>query len=161
MKKLLFILLFIPLCLACKKEQIGEPLIQYHFINFVDASGQNLFESGKISTSNFYYESGDIKSTWEETMAYKKEILTPEVIKSTPTEYQDTVSAMLSNDNLLFEPWQGNLERERVIFINGAKHTFRYSLKEGFYQNGKKLQSKTDVIDEHNIYLHHIVLEEF
>lgn len=161
MKNLLLILLFLPLCMACKKESIGEPLFQDHFIDFVDASGQNLFESGKIATSSFYYESGDIKSTWDEAMAYKESILAPEVIKSTPTEYQDTVSAMLSNDNLLFEPWQGNLERERVIFMNGAKHTFRYSLKDGFYQNGEKLESTTDVIDKGNIYLHHVVLDEY
>ncbi|WP_299755129.1 hypothetical protein [uncultured Pontibacter sp.] len=142
MKNILYILLLLPLCLACKKEPIGEPLFQNHFINFVDASGQNLFESGKINTANFYYESGDIISTWDEIMAYKSETIAPEVIRSTAPEYQETVSAMLNNDFLLFESWQGNLEKERVISINDKTYTFRYSLKDGFFKTAKSCSLK-------------------
>ena len=45
MKKLLLAVLFVALFVACEKEEegAGEPLVQIHFINFVDEAGQNLF----------------------------------------------------------------------------------------------------------------------
>lgn len=163
---LLSILLILPLCLACKKEPIGEPLPQLHFIDFVDASGKNLFESGEISTSEFRLISGDFIYTWDEILAEKKrdaKSISEEL--SHAYAYTDTLTEMLNNDNLLLEETQGNLGSfgplERVFLINGETYTFTYSSKEGFYQNGKKLESTTDVIDKGHIYLHHIVLEDF
>ncbi len=166
MKKLLFILLFLPLCMACKKETIGEPLPQVHFIDFVDASGRNLFESGKIPTTEFLYISGNNRYSWEEILAAKKRSAT-QINESIPHAYAyaDTLTNMLNNDNLLLEVSQGNLggfgPLERVYIINGETSTFTYSLKEGFYQNGKKLKVTREVIAPYQIYLHHVVLEEY
>lgn len=167
MKNLLYILFFIPLCLACKKEPIGDPIPQLHFIDFVDASGKNLFESGKIDTSEFHYISGDFIDTWEDLMAGKEFSITS-FFNITPdrttvsNEYTETIDSLRNNNNILLESDQGTLERERVISINGIQHTFRYSLKDGFYQDGKKLQSSTELLtDLHLAYLHHVVLEEY
>lgn len=164
MKNLLLLLLFLPLCMACKKESIGEPLLQNHFIEFVDASGTSLFKSGAISTSEFRLISGDFTLTWEDILAEKKRSATS-IYESLRYTYADTLESMLTNDNLFLEVSQGNLggfgPLERVYLINGETSTFTYSLKEGFFQNGKKLKVTTEVIDEHNIYLHHVVLEEY
>jgi hypothetical protein len=166
MLSLLSMLLIIPLCLACKKESIGEPLPQLHFIDFVDASGKNLFERGEISTSEFRLISGDFIYTWDEILVEKKRKATSISEElSHAYAYADTLTEMLNNDNLLFEETQGNLggfgPLEKVFLINGKTYTFTYSAKEGFYQNGKKLATTTDVIDDYKIYLHHIVLEDF
>lgn len=163
---LLSMLLIIPLCISCKKEPIEEPLMQYHFIQFVDASGKNLLESGEISTAEFKLISGDFVFTWDEILAEKKRDAT--IISETlPHNYEHAAifSEMLNNDNLLLEASQGNLgsygPRKKTFSLNGVNHTFAYSLKEGFYQNGKRLAATTDVIDKGFIFLHRIVLEDY
>ncbi|WP_299704402.1 hypothetical protein [uncultured Pontibacter sp.] len=163
---LLLMLLIIPLCFSCKKEPVEEPLMQYHFIEFVDASGKNLLESGEISTSDFKLISGDFVYTWDEILAEKKRDATS-ISETLPHNYEhvDILNEMFSNDNLLLEASQGNLggfgPREKIFSLNGVNHTFTYSSKEGFYQNGKKLSTTTDVIDKGYIFLHHIVLEDY
>ncbi len=154
MKKLLLILLFIPLCMACKKEPIDEPLLQYNFIEFVDASGQNLFESGKIDTSEFQQISGNLVLTWEDIMDEKKRSATQAQTYGFITEpYADAFNSLFRDNNLLLEVSQGYLGyyggTKRVFSINGVEHTLTYSLKERFYQNGKKIESSTDNIDKY------------
>lgn len=166
MLRFLLTLFILPLCLSCKKESIEEPLMQYHFIEFVDASGNNLLESGRISTSEFRLISGDFTFTWDEMLAHKKRDATS-ISETLPHNYEHAaiLNEMLSNDHLLLEASQGNLDsygpREKIFTLNGANHTFTYSLQEGFYQNGKKLASITEVIDKGYMFLHRIVLEEF
>lgn len=166
MLSLFSMLLIIPLCFSCKKEPIEEPLMQYHFIEFVDASGKNLLESGEISTSEFRLISGDFIFTWDEMLAEKKRDATS-ISETLPHNYEHAaiLNEMLSNDNLLLEASQGNLgsygPREKIFSLNGVNHTFTYSLKEGFYQNGKKLTSTTDVIDNYTFYHHRIMLENY
>ena len=159
MKKLLLILLFVPLCVACEKEEEpGEDVLpQYHFINFVNDSGENLFENNQIPTSNFFYVAGDSKESWEDLMAEREIQLS--IISD--EKFQQTVSEILENNEyLLVENFQG--ERERVLSINGEEYTFRMSpLKDGFFQDSDELEYSTDTVDNDGIYLHHIVLNKY
>lgn len=159
MRKLLLSILFIPLCFACEKEETepGEPLSQFHFINFVDESGENLFKSNKLSTAEFNYGFSQSLQSWEELMT-EREIQLSGV---SDEEFENTVSEILKNNEyLLVENFQG--ERERVISINGEESTFHLSpLKEGFYQNGKALQYSSDTIYDFFLFVHHIVLEDY
>lgn len=164
MKNILYFLFFIPLCLACKKEPIGMPLEQYHFINFVDASGMNLFESGKIDTTELLLLSGDFTLNWDDILAEKNRSASS-IYESLFDTHGDTLKSMLSNNALLLEVSLGNLggfgPRERIFSINGKTHTFTYSLKEGFYQNGRKLEATTRAVEPYYLYVHNIILEKF
>lgn len=162
----LSMLLILPMCFSCKKEPIEEPLMQYHFIEFVDVSSKNLLESGEISTYEFRLISGNFIITWDEMLAEKKRDA-KSISDTLPYNYEHAaiLNEMLSNDNLLLEASQGDLEyygpREKIFSLNGVNHTFTYSLKDGFYQNGKKLASTTNVIDKGYIFYHRIVLENY
>lgn len=159
MKKLLLIIFIFPMLFSCEKEEAepSEPLAQFHFINFVDASGNNLFENNKIQTTDFFYLSGDLTVSWEDLIMER----TIQLSEIKTEEFQKTVTEILEkNEYILVENFQG--ERERVISINGEEYTFKMSpLKDGFFKNGEKLESSTDTVDSYKIYIHHIILDEF
>lgn len=152
MKKLLLLLLIVPLFIACKKEDEAEPLSQFHFINFVDESGANVFESGKIDTLNFLMHH---EVPWKALMKEKHHRITSSV------QMHEGVATQVSESNpfLLFEDFQGT--RERTYIINGHMKYFLFSpLEEGFFQNGEKLSSVTETIQEWKIYVHHVVIQD-
>lgn len=153
MKKICLLLMVLPLFIACKKEILVEPLQQFHFINFVDEDGENVFATSKIDTAAFFYMFGQTSIPWEGIMEDKHYILSRSATMhgGTATQVSD------SNPYLLLEDFQGN--RERTFVIDGQTHQFRFSpLQDGFYQNGEKLSSTTEVIDKGKIYLHHVVI---
>ncbi|PVY41645.1 hypothetical protein [Pontibacter virosus] len=153
MKKLLLVLFIMPLFIACKKEDVAEPLSQFHFINFVDASGENVFATSKIDTAEFFYMFGQTSIPWEGMMEDKNYILS-----RSGTLLGDTaIQVSEINPFLLLEDFQGN--RERTFLISGQTHHFRFSpLQDGFFQNGVKLAATTEVIEEGKLYLHHIII---
>lgn len=153
MKKLLLVLLILPLFTAFKKEDVTEPLPQFHFINFVDASGENVFATSKIDTAEFFYMFGQTSIPWEGMMEDKDYI-----ISQSATLHRGAATQVSErNPFLLLENFQGN--RERTFVINGQTHHFRFSpLLDGFFQNGEKLNATTEVIEEGKLYLHHLVI---
>ncbi|WP_017733994.1 hypothetical protein [Nafulsella turpanensis] len=160
MRKLLLVLLFVPLCIACEKEEEpGEDILpQYHFINFVDESGQNLFETNQISTSEFKYGFSYGMRSWEELMAEKESHVS--YVEQTGLMPDELSEVLENNEYLIVDEFQG--ERDKMISIDGVEYTFRLSpLKEGFFQNGSSLQYSTDTYDKYALYVHHIILEEY
>lgn len=152
MKKLLFVLLFLPLFIACRKEEVAEPLSQLHFINLVDASGENVFATSKIDTAEFFYMFGQTSIPWEGMME-------EDYILSRSATLHGGIATQVSERNpyLLLEDFQGN--RERTFLTRGQAHHFRFSpLQDGFFQNGVKLKPNTEVIEEGTLYLHHLII---
>ncbi|MDO6389901.1 hypothetical protein Q4E40_07160 [Pontibacter sp. BT731] len=153
MKKLLFVLLFLPLFIACKKEDVAEPLSQFHFINLVDASGENVFATSKIDTAEFFYMFGQTSIPWEGMMEDKDYILA----RSATLHGDIATQVSERNPYLLLEDFKGN--RERTFIIDGQPHHFRFSpLQDDFFQNREKLNATTEVIEEGRLYLHHLVI---
>lgn len=54
--RLITIIFILVVTIACKKEQEieGEIIPSFHFLNFVDEEGNNLFEKEEITTDEFY-----------------------------------------------------------------------------------------------------------
>lgn len=160
MQKLLFLVLIVLLCAACKKEDAAEPLAQLHFIEFVGEDGKNVFSSQKLGTEDVYYVSGESNVSWENLIAGKKQIA-EQVLASTPKLYAhaDKLASMLESDYILLEESQGYLERKRDISISGEKSVWIFSSRNRFSRDGQAAQVDTEVIDEHHVYLHRIVLK--
>ncbi|MDQ3394025.1 MAG: hypothetical protein M3512_07940, partial [Bacteroidota bacterium] len=144
--------------IGCKKESIkGDPVEEYHILNFVDNSGVNLFESNQISPSEFKYGSGTILESWEDLQKGKEHHIS--YFKKYKAAEDNVLEILEENEYLIIEEFQG--EEVKGISINGVQYTLKLApLKDGVFLNDKALEFSTDSLDKNRtFYLHHIVLE--
>lgn len=160
--KTTMLLWFTLLCTACnnREESEGEPLPHFHFFNFVDEIGDNLFEIGKIPINEFYWiTSTNDTIPWERLLELKEMRLSGMNSK----EFNQTVDSLwCNNEYLLVENFQYTHELTRKYLINGVQYTFKLSPgKNGFFQNGEPLEYTTDTIFKSFLFVHNIVLNEY